>query len=150
MLSKEMLDFICDHEKEAYDLLLSLARIPAPLNHEEKRAQFCARWLKEQGAEGVYIDEALNVVYPVDAEGDGPLEVYMAHTDVVFSDTQELPLKVEDGRIYCPGIVHCRKYSERNLEKEAGRRQTGASSGVQFRRGGPWKLKGGKGDLPQI
>lgn len=104
MLSKEMLDFICDHEKEAYDLLLSLARIPAPLNHEEKRAQFCARWLKEQGAEGVYIDEALNVVYPVDAEGDGPLEVYMAHTDVVFSDTQELPLKVEDGRIYCPGI----------------------------------------------
>ena len=104
MLSKEMLDFICDHEKEAYDLLLSLARIPAPLNHEEKRAQFCSEWLKEQGAEGVYIDEALNVVYPVDAEGDGPLEVYMAHTDVVFPDTEELPLRVEDGRIYCPGI----------------------------------------------
>ena len=28
----------------------------------------------------------------------------MAHMDVVFPDTTPLPLKVEDGRIFCPGI----------------------------------------------
>ena len=28
----------------------------------------------------------------------------MAHTDVVFPDETELPLKVENGRICCPGV----------------------------------------------
>jgi len=28
----------------------------------------------------------------------------MAHSDVVFPDTDPLPLKVENGRIYCPGV----------------------------------------------
>ncbi|MCI5489551.1 MAG: M20/M25/M40 family metallo-hydrolase [Enterocloster aldenensis] len=28
----------------------------------------------------------------------------MAHTDVVFPDEEELPLRVEEGRIYCPGV----------------------------------------------
>ena len=28
----------------------------------------------------------------------------MAHSDVVFPDTTPLPLKIENGRIYCPGV----------------------------------------------
>ncbi|MDO4266024.1 MAG: M20/M25/M40 family metallo-hydrolase [Eubacteriales bacterium] len=44
------------------------------------------------------------MIYPVDAEGDGPLEVFAAHMDVVFPDETELPLREEDGRIYCPGV----------------------------------------------
>ena len=61
-LSKEILDYIEDHRQEGYELLLELAQIPAPSNHEEKRAAFCKAWLEKQGAEGVYIDEALNIV----------------------------------------------------------------------------------------
>lgn len=102
MLSEAMERFIKEHEKEAYDLLLTIAKIPSPSNHEEKRAQFCCNWLKEQGAEGVYIDEALNVVYPAVLRDN--VDVYMAHTDVVFPDETELPLKVENGRICCPGV----------------------------------------------
>lgn len=30
--------------------------------------------------------------------------VYMAHSDVVFPDIEPLPLKIQDGRICCPGI----------------------------------------------
>ena len=103
-LDKTTLDDIDAYWQESYDLLLELARIPAPSNHEEKRAEFCKAWLEKQGAEGVYIDEALNVVYPVGCEGEKPIAVFMAHSDVVFPDTDPLPLKVEDGRIYCPGI----------------------------------------------
>lgn len=102
MLNEAMERFIKEHEKEAYDLLLTIAKIPSPSNHEEKRAQFCCNWLKEQGAEGVYIDEALNVVYPAALRDN--VDVYMAHTDVVFPDETELPLKVENGRICCPGV----------------------------------------------
>lgn len=103
-LSKNMLEYIRDHRQEAYELLLELAQIPAPSNQEERRAEFCRDWLVQQGAEGVFIDEALNVVYPVGCTGSNDLAVYMAHSDVVFPDTQPLPLKVENGRICCPSI----------------------------------------------
>lgn len=96
--------YIDDHRQEAFDLLVEVAQIPAPSHHEEKRAQFCKRWLESQGAEGVYIDEALNVVYPIGDTGDNDLVMYTAHTDVVFPDTTALPLRIEDGKIYCPGV----------------------------------------------
>ncbi|MBQ8358837.1 MAG: M20/M25/M40 family metallo-hydrolase [Oscillospiraceae bacterium] len=83
---------------------MELGKIPAPSNYEEKRAEFCKNWLEKQGAKGVYIDEALNVVYPVGNTESGPLVVFMAHTDVVFPDTEELPMRIEDGKLYCPGI----------------------------------------------
>ena len=86
------------------DLLTALAKIPAPSNHEEHRAAFCKNWLEAQGAEGVYIDEALNVVFPMDCDGDRPIAVFMAHSDVVFPDLEELPLRVEEGKIFCPGV----------------------------------------------
>ena len=103
-LSQEILQYIEEHQKEALDLLIELAQIPAPSNHEEKRAAFCKDWLEKQGAKGVYIDEALNVIYPVGCTEDNPLVVYMAHSDVVFPDTEPLPIKIEDGKIYCPGV----------------------------------------------
>lgn len=104
-LSAEILAYIEDHRQEAFDLLVQLAQIPAPSNHEERRAEFCRNWLRGQGAEGVYIDEALNVVYPVGCTADNDLMVFMAHSDVVFPDTDPLPLKIEDGKIFCPGIA---------------------------------------------
>ena len=103
-LTDEILSWYDDHRQEAYDLLIELAQIPAPSNHEEKRAEFCKRWLEAQGAQGVYIDEALNVIYPVGCTQDNDLAVYVAHSDVVFPDTDPLPLHVEGGRIYCPGV----------------------------------------------
>ncbi len=103
-LSQNILTYIDQHQDEAYQLLLELAQIPAPSNHEEKRAAFCQEWLTRQGAKGVYIDEALNVIYPIGATANGPLTVFMAHSDVVFPDTTPLPLKVEDGLIKCPGV----------------------------------------------
>ena len=103
-LTQTVWEYVEAHGQEAYDLLVELAQIPAPSNHEEKRAAYVRDWLVAQGAEGVTVDEALNVIYPVGCEGEGPITVYMAHSDVVFPDTEPLPLKVEDGRIYCPGV----------------------------------------------
>ncbi len=103
-MNDEILKYIDDHRQEAYDLLIELAQIPAPSNHEELRAQFCRNWLEEQGAKSVEIDEVLNVIYPVGCDDHEDIVVYMAHSDVVFPDTEKLPLRVEDGRIYCPGV----------------------------------------------
>jgi len=103
-LSESVVRYIEDHKQEAYELLLTMAQIPAPSHHEELRAEFCKKWLEDQGAEGVYIDEALNVVYPLGCTESNPVVVFMAHTDVVFPDTTPLPLQVKDGKIFCPGI----------------------------------------------
>ena len=103
-LNAEILQYIEEHRQEAFDLLVELAQIPAPSNHEEKRAAFIKEWLEKQGAEGVYIDEALNVIWPVGYTESDAVAVYMAHTDVVFPDMEPLPLKIEDGWICCPGV----------------------------------------------
>ncbi|MBQ5583276.1 MAG: M20/M25/M40 family metallo-hydrolase, partial [Ruminiclostridium sp.] len=104
-LTPSILSYIEAHQEEAYQLLLTLAQIPAPSNHEELRAAFCKDWLDAQGAKGIYIDDAFNVVYPVGDTGENPLLVVMAHSDVVFPDTSPLPLEIRDGRIYCPGVM---------------------------------------------
>ncbi len=103
-LTEDIKRYIAEHAGEAYELLLELARIPAPSGREEKRAVFCLEWLRAQGAQDAFIDEACNVVYPIGCEGERPINVYMAHSDIVFPDEDELVLTVEDGRIYCPGI----------------------------------------------
>ena len=103
-LNAEILKEIEDSAQEALDLLIELGKIPAPSHQEHKRAEFCKNWLIQQGAKGVYIDEALNVVYPVGCTDDNPVVVFAAHTDVVFPDTETLPMTVADGKVYCPGI----------------------------------------------
>ena len=103
-LTNEIIDYIEQHYDEAFELLTTLAKIPAPSNFEQKRAEFCKNWLEAQGAKGVYIDEALNVIYPLGCTDDNEVVIYMAHSDVVFPDTEQLPLEIKDGKIFCPGV----------------------------------------------
>ena len=101
---KNVMRYMDEHAQAALHLLTDLAQIPAPSNHEEQRARFCLEWLRDRGAKSAYIDEALNVIYPVGDTGDNDLMVFMAHSDVVFPDTDPLPLKIGNGRICCPGV----------------------------------------------
>ena len=107
VLTEKQKEYIKAHVQELEELVLRLARIPAPTGKEEKRAAFCLKWLQENGAKEAYIDETGNVVYVYRGADDAvsvPVIVYMAHMDVVFPDETELPLTEQDGRIYCPGV----------------------------------------------
>lgn len=103
-ISQGILDYITCHRQEALDLLIELAQIPAPSHQESVRAEFCLNWLKQQGADNAYIDDAWNVIWSIGCTDDNPLMVFAAHSDVVFPDTSPLPLSVSDGKIYCPGV----------------------------------------------
>jgi len=103
-MNPHVLQYIEAHAEEARQLLVDLAQIPAPSHHEERRAEFCLQWLHSKGADSAYIDEAKNVIYPIGDTGTNDLMVFMAHSDVVFPDTTPLPLKIENGRICCPGV----------------------------------------------
>ena len=90
--------------EELHKLLFDLVAIPAPSHHEEKRAEFCKKWLEAQGAEGVYIDEAKNCVYPINCEGRDDMVVFAAHTDTVFPDREGFEVKSDGRCFYAPGI----------------------------------------------
>lgn len=96
--------WIHSHVQEAEALLKALGRIPAPSHFEKQRAEFVLDWLKAQGAESVYTDDAQNVVLKIGVTDDNPVSVVMAHTDIVFPDTDALPMREADGRLYAPGI----------------------------------------------
>ena len=96
---------------EEVKLLRTLGRIPAPTRDEGRRATFVRDWLLSAGADptDVAIDAAGNVILrlgvgPEPLDGTRDLVVYAAHMDVVFPDTEPLPMREEDGRLYAPGI----------------------------------------------
>lgn len=103
MLEQQILEYLENHRSRYLDAIRTMAQIPAPSNHEELRAQWCKQYLESLGATGVYIDEALNVIFPY---GDVSSDVcaILGHTDVVFPDTTPLPFREENGRFYAPGI----------------------------------------------
>lgn len=96
--------YIAENEKLMFETLKELCGIPAPSHFEQKRAEYCKEWLERNGAEGVYIDEALNAVFPLNCEGSNEITVFEAHTDTVFPDMEPMPY-VDDGeKVHCPGV----------------------------------------------
>ena len=90
--------------EEQKELLKTLGVIPAPSHQEDMRAAFCRDWFLKQGAEDVRINEAKNVICRLGDKDAEELIVFAAHTDIVFPDTTQLPLREENGRLYAPGI----------------------------------------------
>ncbi|MDO4405073.1 MAG: M20/M25/M40 family metallo-hydrolase [Atopobiaceae bacterium] len=97
-------NFAHAHHAEALELLKVLARIPAPSHHEERRAEFVRNWMHAARMTDAFIDDATSVICPIQDDGTSDLVVFAAHTDVVFPDTDELPLVERDGRLYAPGV----------------------------------------------
>lgn len=104
MNEQKIHDYIVNNKAEMLQTLKDLCHIPAPSHFEQERAEYCKKWLENIGAKGVYIDEALNVIFPLNCEGSNEITVFVAHTDTVFPDTEPMPY-VDDGeKIHCPGV----------------------------------------------
>lgn len=98
-------DYVSQNKEELYKMLKELCGIPAPSNFEQRRAVYCKKWLEDMGAKGVYIDEALNVIFPLNCEGSDEITVFVAHTDTVFPDTEPMPYFDDGERIHSPGVA---------------------------------------------
>lgn len=103
-LNNDVLSFIESHKEETLTLLKELSQIPAPSGKEELRVEFVKKWFEDNGAKEVIVDDALNVICPVDCENKNDIVVFMAHTDLVFPDLTPLPYYTDDEYAYCPGI----------------------------------------------
>lgn len=103
-MTNDIINYFENSYDETVDLITELSGIPAPSNHEEKRAKFCKNWLENAGAKGVYIDEALNVLYPVNCDGSDDIVLFLAHTDTVFPDTEPMNVTNDGTYIHSPGV----------------------------------------------
>lgn len=123
--------FISKNKEYLYQTLKELCLIPAPSHNEGKRAEYCKAWLEKNGCKGVYIDSALNVIFPLNIEESDRITVFAAHTDTVFPDLEPLPYHEEDGKIFCPGVgddtasvcvlmMGAKYFAENNIKPEGG------------------------------
>ena len=99
-----MKEWIDRHFEEQVTLLKTLAAIPSPSHQEDLRVAFLREWLRKEGFDSAYTDPAKNVVLPFGQEKEGGITVYMAHTDIVFPDLTPLPVRMEDGKMFAPGV----------------------------------------------
>jgi acetylornithine deacetylase/succinyl-diaminopimelate desuccinylase-like protein len=97
-------NYVLKNSQYTVKLLKKLASIPAPLMHEEKRADFILSWLHENGAEEAYTDSIGNVIYAIEKQKDRSYHIFSAHMDVVFPDNDTLPVYESDDKIWAPGI----------------------------------------------
>jgi len=102
---EDIREYIAKNRELMLETLHELCLIPAPSHHEEARAEYCKEWLEDAGAEGVFIDEAKNVVFPLHCDGSRDITVFAAHTDTVFPDTEPMPYYDDGKRIHCPGCA---------------------------------------------
>lgn len=99
-----MKNFIHANQELLYTTLRELCAIPAPSHFEHERAAYCKAWLEKAGAQGVYIDEALNVIFPINCDGSDKITVFAAHTDTVFPDREPMPYTDDGVFIRSPGV----------------------------------------------
>ena len=97
--------YIEDNTELLNKTLKELCLIPAPSYNEEKRAAYCKKRLESFGAKDVYIDEAKNVIFPINCQNSNNITVVAAHTDTVFPDTEPMPYSDDGEKVYCPGAA---------------------------------------------
>lgn len=104
-MNEKIKNYIIENSKLMYETLKELCLIPAPSHFENDRAEYCKNWLEKYGAKGVYIDDALNVIFPIDCGGSDKITVFAAHTDTVFPDREPMPYFDDGEKIFCPAVA---------------------------------------------
>ena len=104
MCSNEIKKYAKDNYEKSLELVRELCKIPAPSHLEHKRAEFCKNWLHDIGAKDTYIDDALNVICPINCDNSNEITVFVAHIDTVFPDTEPMPFSEDEEKMYCPGV----------------------------------------------
>ncbi len=91
-----------EYYQETLELTRQLCKIPAPSGFEDRRAEFVLNYLKNIGFNDAYIDSAKNVIWKIEGQTNDYV-LFMAHTDVVFPDMDELPLIEDEVYLRNPG-----------------------------------------------
>jgi len=102
VLRKMINEYIDNNLPEYFQIHYDVTSLPSPTGEEGKKAHWILDQLKAMGAEGAYIDEAGNVVYPHCLPKEGKFPLYTAHMDTVFAGVTEIMPEVDGHIIKAP------------------------------------------------
>lgn len=94
--------YIASHIHEVTDLICTIASIPSPTGHTEKKAAWVLQYLKNLGIDEAYIDEAGNVIYPHALSQTEKFPIYNAHIDTVFNQLDTITPRIDGNTLAAP------------------------------------------------
>jgi len=97
------IDYIDNNRDAILQEWIAITEINAPSGHEEERAQFVEKLLRQYNLE-VRRDAARNVIAVRKGTGNGPVAVFDAHLDTVFQPGLKIKATVRDGTVHAPGV----------------------------------------------
>jgi acetylornithine deacetylase/succinyl-diaminopimelate desuccinylase-like protein len=81
-----------------------ITEINAPSGHEQQRAKYLERLLRQYKLQNVHYDSAGNLIAVRKGTGGGRTVVFDAHLDTVFQPGLKIKATVREGKVYAPGV----------------------------------------------
>ena len=101
---QEAFQVIVDLEPVTMAELITLTEIPAPPFMEEERARVYLEWLREAGADSVFIDEEGNAVGVRKGRVGARTVALGGHLDTVFPEGTDVTVRQAGDTLFAPGI----------------------------------------------
>ena len=83
---------------------IQITEINAPSGHEQERAKYLERLLRQSKLQNIHYDSAGNLIAVRKGTGGGRTVVFDAHLDTVFQPGLKIKATMREGRIYAPGV----------------------------------------------
>src|SRR5882724_2686421 len=81
---------------------IQITEINAPSGHEQDRAKYLERLLRQSKLQNIHYDSAGNLIAIRKGTGGGRTVVFDAHLDTVFQPGLQIKATIRDGRVYAP------------------------------------------------
>lgn len=83
---------------------IQITEINAPSGHEQERAKYVEKLLRQYKLQNIHFDSAGNLIAVRKGTGGGRTVVFDAHLDTVFQPGLKIKATVREGRVYAPGV----------------------------------------------
>lgn len=83
---------------------IQITEINAPSGHEQQRAKYVERLLRQYRLQDIHYDAVGNLIAVRKGTGGGRTAVFDAHLDTVFQPGLKIKASIRGGRIYAPGV----------------------------------------------
>lgn len=83
---------------------IQITEINAPSGHEQERAKYVERLLRQYKLQNIHYDTAGNLIAVRKGTGGGHTVVFDAHLDTVFQPGLKIKATVREGKVYAPGV----------------------------------------------
>ncbi len=97
--------FFNSHTEEITAEQIRINEIPAPPFNEKERAEYLKQKFQNLGLSDARIDREGNCVAFRSGRNEKPLLVVSAHLDTVFSEGTDVKVRIDDGKLFAPGIA---------------------------------------------